>query len=152
MTVSDHILDVAWSDIGTGTIVRWRTPNFIKYGRVLHRKDRSLTVQFTDDGPPRAIPDARWYYVQFKQFGLKAEESLCVLKAIPVKSKSFQPATDAHEDFIHASQVAEYLNWDEKQVRRYIRRGTIPAFKDQFGRWVVRRGQLIELAGKHGWV
>src|SRR5688572_20526814 len=82
MAEADVIIDKAWSDIGPHDFVRWVTPRFVKYGRVLEHKrgDAGLLIQFIEDAKPRAIPDAKWYHGQFKLLGDKAEEHLCVIE------------------------------------------------------------------------
>ena len=153
MNSSDRTIDEAWSNIGQNNTIRWVTPRFVKYGRVLARKGRSMRVQFFDEPNERAIPDAKWYFGQWKMFGDEAEEHLCVVEYQPtMRGSTIPPAEFAQDNWLNVTDVAELLNWDEKRVRRYIRRGHIPAHKDNYSRWVVSRERLRDLAAKHGWV
>lgn len=157
---SDKVIIKAWSDICPGDFIRWRTPRFIWYGKILkiHSKprDRSMLVDFMEEQSPRAIPDAKWYHAQFCLYGDEAEEHICVVdyhewyKAPP--SDPFIPeAEDAHDVWIPVYQAAEFLGWDEKRLRRMIRRGHITAHKED-GRWIINRNRLREVAAKHGWI
>lgn len=157
LSAADTVLDKAWSDIQPPDFIRWVTPRFVKYGRVLKHADRSLLVQLLDEDRPRAIPDAKWYYSQFKLRGPNTEEHLCVVQyrpehdGPPVVLAGIPEAEYAQDVWITASQAAEFLNWDEKQVRRYIRSGKIEANKRD-GRWIIHRERLRDAAAKHGWV
>lgn len=148
-----RVIDKAWSNISPGDVVRWATPRFIKYGVVISRSGNSLSFRCEQEDRAIAIPDAKWYFVQGKMHGPKAEECLVVLTELPKKSPPRRPDAQAsvYRDFMTAEDVAEYLNWDQKEVRRKIRRGVISAHKSE-GRWMIPRQHLLDQAAKHGWV
>lgn len=154
---ADVVLDKAWSSVSGGDTVRWITPRFVKYGRVLERKDRSLKVHFFGESTARAIPDARWYFTQYKM-NPQAEEQLVVVQYTPLMLEPTPPpaipeAADAHDVWITVNEACEMLNMDAKQLRRYIRRGHIPAHKDKAdGMWRIHRDRLRDIAAKHGWI
>lgn len=152
---TDRVIDMAWSDIQVGMFIRWATPRFIKYGRIVTRGGNSMSVQFIEDASPRAIPEAKWYFVEGKR-DPQAEEHLVVIDYAswyngPPVVPFIPEVQDAHEVYISAAQAAEFLSMQEKQVRRYIRQGKIPAFKRD-GWWVINRERLREAAAKNGWI
>jgi excisionase family DNA binding protein len=152
MTDEVKVIDKAWSNISPGDFVRWATPRFIEYGVVISRSGNSLSFDSIERDRPVVIPDAKWYFVQGKMHGPRAEECLVILNELPKKSVPRQDAqATVYRDFMTAEDVAEYLNWDQKEVRRKIRRGVIPAHKSE-GRWMISRQHLIDQAAKHGWV
>lgn len=156
MTHTDQVIDMAWSDIQVGYFVRWATPRFVKYGRILTIGGNSMSVQFIEDKNPRGIPDAKWYFVQGK-LDPHSEEHLVVIdykqwysgdEPKPDRSKLHRRT---HVTWISVSAACEMINMDQKRVRRYIRRGIIPARK-QDDRWLVNAETLRELAAKNGWI
>jgi hypothetical protein len=157
--MNDIVIDKAWADVQPFDFVRWATPRFVKYGRVIehHKGSRSLLIHFVEDAQPRALPDAKWYYTQFKLKGPDTEEHLCVIdyqawyNGPPVEP--FIPlAENAHELFINVHEACEFLGFDPKRLRGYIRRGVIPAFKDNQDQWRMNRERLRDVAVKHGWL
>lgn len=155
--MNDEIIDKAWSDVQPPDFIRWATPRFIKYGRVLAHKERSLLVQFVEDAQPRAIPDAKWYYGQFKTRGPEAEEHICVIdyaawyNGPPVEP--FVPLVHDDEGVdLTVNEAIEIVRMEAKQFRRLIRRGVIPAVKDSNEQWRIDRDVLVTLAAKHGWL
>lgn len=153
--MSNTIIDKAWSDISPGDPVRWATPRFIKYGVVLARKGRSITFQCADEPRPVVIPDARWYYFQFKMYGVEAEECLCILRELPAGPSVRTPklVDDSSDDpMLSVNQACEILGMDPKQLRRYIRRGLVTATKNRDGQWQLQRELLMSLAAKRGWL
>lgn len=156
---TDLVIDKAWSNIGPGDFIRWATPRFVKYGRVERAKARSLRIMVAGTTDIVAIPDAKWYHAQFKLYGLAAEEHLCVidydewLYGLPKPFESL-PVDHVLSElaWISVKEAIELIPMDPKQLRRYIRKGTIPAHKDSNDQWRINREQLMSLAAKYGWV
>lgn len=155
--MTDTVLDMAWSDIQVGYFVRWATPRFVKYGHVKKVDNRSMIVSFLDSLKPTVLPDAKWYFVRGKE-NPEAEEHLVV---IDYKQwwhgdhTEWQPIVEGHPlvaETISVNEACELLKMDPKQMRRLIRRGTIPAYKDQNDTWRVYRTNLMEISAKHGWI
>lgn len=151
--MTDPVINKAWSDIYPGESIRWATPRFIKYGRVLERGSNSMLAQFDDESRPRAIPEAKWYFVQGK-ISASADEHLVIIDhpVLPTTPQSFlkqQPA-DSNQ-WVSVPQACELIRMDPKQLRRHIRRGVIPAVKRD-DRWVIDREALQGVASKNGWI
>ena len=155
--MNDKVIDKAWADVQPFDFVRWATPRFVKYGRVLeHPKgSRSLLIHFVEDAQPRALPDAKWYFTQFKLKGPDTEEHLCVIDYAEWYNgpppEPFVPKTD-EADELTVNEAVEIVRMDAKQFRRLIRRGVIPAHKDLNEQWRIDRDVLTTLAVKHGWL
>jgi Helix-turn-helix domain len=153
--MTDKVIDKAWSDIQLGDFMRWATPRFVKYGRVVKRDGNGMTLQFIEDANVQVIPTAKWYFVQGKLNPDSEEHLVCIDYSewfnAPYSEPFIPPAEYADEVWIHVFQVAEMLRWDEKEIRRKIRRGIIPAHKKD-GRWVIHRERLRDIAAKHGWL
>lgn len=152
--MTDTIIDKAWSSIQIGDHVRWSTPVFVKYGVVTKTPGgRSMVFRFTDDPSDRVLPDARWYFVEGKR-SPNDEEHLVVI-ASPASVEGWTRLEPSHliseSTWKSVDEVAEYLNWDTKKVRRYIRKGTIVAYKRD-DRWRVNGERLKAQAAKSGWV
>lgn len=148
-----QVLDKAWADLSPNDIVRWRTPRFVKYGRVISRKGRSLLIRFAGDDRDTAIPDGKWYHLQFKMYGESADEYLITVDSYPEGSLNeslIDPA--AHDDMITVREAHEILGIDPKQLRRHIRRGKLPAERNAEGYWVMNRDRLLISARKYGWL
>ena len=151
--MADRVIDMAWSDISPGHYLRWATPRFVKYGRVLERGGNSMRAMFDDERGPRAIPEAKWYFVQGK-ISASADEHLVIIEppAIPTTPHSFlksQPVESGQ--WLSVQQACELIRMDQKQLRRHIRRGVIPAVKRD-DRWVIDREALQGVASKNGWI
>lgn len=144
------MIDMAWSDIHTGLLVRWATPNFIFYGRVVKRRGQSLVLRSIEDESLRHIPDARWYFTRGKE-DVWGSEVLFVIDCLPDRPEAVDPP-DPDEDFILVQEACELVLVDPKLVRRYLRRGKLLAHKDLEGRWQIHRGQFLELAVSRGWL
>lgn len=151
--MADIVIDMAWSDVHADMFIRWATPRFIKYGRVLKVGNNSMSVQFIEDASPRAIPEAKWYFVQGK-LNPEAEEHLVVIdyddwyNGPPVEP--FVPAAIRGE-FISVNEACEMIRMDPKQLRRHIRRGVVTAVKRD-DRWVIDREALQTIASRNGWI
>lgn len=148
------VIHKAWSDIGPNDKVIWVLPNQVRHGVVVERKDRSLVVAFWEEDRPRAIPDARWYYVNYRK-DPHATEALYVVDEFPETLPSIPTVDrDRDNDFLYAFQLAELLNMDEKQIRRHLRNGVFPtAFRSKLdNRWQVMRRHALEVANKRGWI
>lgn len=142
---------MSWSNVQVGHFVRWSTPRFVKYGVVLNVKGNSMVIQFNGDDRATVIPDARWYYAIGK-LDPNAEEHLVVLQAKPARlSPIIHKVKQGHTAWITVQAASEMINMDPKQLRRYIRRGTIPATKDE-DRWKIDGEALKALAAKNGWI
>ena len=156
VTMHDQIIDKAWADVQPHDFIRWATPRFVKYGRVLEHNGHSLKVQFVEDAQPRAIPDAKWYYGQFKLLGPDAEEHLCVIDYSAWYTgpppEPFVPRGQDDDTELTVNAAIEIVRMDAKQFRRLIRRGTIPAYKDRNDQWRIDRDLLMTLAARHGWL
>lgn len=100
-----------------------------------------------DDGRRRAIPLADWYLEQPSD----AREHICVITDDEVDLPLLNQTLDATERFIYVREAAEMAKVEEKQLRRYIRKGELSAFKDN-GMWMVDRDRFISFAGEHGWL
>lgn len=153
--MDDQVIDKAWSSIQVNDFVRWATPRFIKYGRVEAVGGNSMRVRFINDAQARAIPEAKWYFVQGKANPEAEEHLVCIdYKAWyngPPIEPFIPPADNAHDQYISVETACEMLNMDAKRLRRYIRRGVIPAFKRD-DRWVIPREALREAAVKNQWL
>lgn len=150
---SDRVIDMAWSDIQVGMFIRWATPRFVKYGRVIDRKGNGMRAMFFDDAHDRAIPEAKWYFVEGKR-DPHAEEHLVVIdyphdRGSLGYAKPQRPAEG--NELISVLAACELLKMDPKQMRRQIRRGVIPATKKD-DRWVINREALNAVAAKNGWI
>jgi hypothetical protein len=151
--MTDEVIDMAWSDIHVNMAVRWATPRFVKYGVVLLCKGNSMTCLFDGDSSPRAIPEAKWYFVQGK-LNPETDEHLVIIKRpeIPTPPRSFlksQPAITGQ--WISVTEACEMIRMDPKQLRRHIRRGVVMATKRD-DRWVIDREALQTVASKNGWL
>lgn len=138
--------------------MRWVTPRFVKYGVILSRKDRSLSIDILDEDRPRVLPDGRWYYSQFKIHGTNTDEYLAVIDAIPEGTTIdhlFRSLTVNDEgqsvEALTVNEACEMIRMDPKQLRRHIRRGTIPATKHD-DRWLIDGEALRSIAAKFGWI
>lgn len=131
----------------SGTRVRFATPLSIIYGKVLAHKPPSLTLM-TDDGKRRIIPLADWYLEQAPT----AQEHIAVVDADegepPLPERSLD---DAHDRWLLVHEAAESARVEPKQLRKYIRKGLLPAFKRD-GVWHIPRDEFISFAGDHGWL
>lgn len=145
--MTDQVIAMAWSDIHPGIRVRWATPRFMKYGVVLRRDGRSMSIDFTDEDRPRVIPDARWYYVQPET----GEEHLRVIAEIPDDLTIFFKKPNLTPDWITVQEACEMVKMDSKQLRRYVRKGTVIARKRE-DRWMIERDQFISTAMARGWL
>lgn len=143
------IVELAWSDVHRGQFVRWSTPRFVKFGRVVSRKGQSLTVNFGGvDAKATVIPDARWYFVRGKE-NPDAEEHLVIVdELLPEVFRTAEP----DDEVITVQEACELVLVDPKLVRRYIRRGKLGAVKDREGRWQVHRGHFLDFAVERGWL
>lgn len=156
--MNDRIINKAWSDVSPGDFVRWVTPRFVKYGVTLTKAGNSMTFDFLDEHRPRVLPDARWYYAQFKIHPELPEEYLCVIEALPdgaTIEHLFRGLKDDGTSAEHSVSVAEacdILGMDPKQLRRHIRRGVVTASKNRDSQWVIDRDHLMSIAGKRGWL
>lgn len=156
--MADQIIDKAWSDVSPRDFVRWVTPRFVKYGVIIRKAGNSLLLDILDEDRPRALPDGRWYYAQFKMHGTGTDEYLCVIDAIPdgvaidhlFQSLTVNEAGQSVEG-LTVNEACEMIRMDPKQLRRHIRRGTIPATKHD-DRWVIDGEALRSIAAKFGWV
>lgn len=153
MTTSpDRVIDMAWSDIQVGMFVRWATPRFVMHGQVLKRAGNSMVIQH-QDGSGRAIPDAKWYFVEGKR-DPNADEHLVIIEppVLPTPPYSYPKQQAANPgQFISVSEACEMIRMDPKQLRRHIRRGVIPAEKRD-DRWVIDREALQSISSKAGWI
>lgn len=147
--MTDTVIDTAWSNIHAGQFVRWATPRFIKYGRVVSRKGNSLVIEDLDDGRTIAIPEAKWYFVQFKMHGPRHEECLFLVDKVFKGKMILEPEADNR---ITVQDACELLRMDPKQLRRHIRRGRIQAHKDRESRWMIDRTHLMEVSARYGWI
>lgn len=150
--MDDDHWDKAWSSIQPNDRVRWVTPRFVKFGRVLSIAGRSASFVW-DDGTKQTLPDARWYFAEGKRESLR-DEHLVIL----VPSELPTPYTRLPDDhvmsdraWISTEAAAEMLAWDMKKLRRYLRSGTIVARKQE-DRWYINRERLQAQAAKQGWV
>lgn len=150
--MDDEIWDKAWSSIQPGDQVRWATPTFIKFGRVLNTAGRSATFVW-DDGKQQAVPDARWYFVEGKRDPMPDEHLVVIQRPTDdvMWLAQHRPVAIVEQGWCSTHDAAEMLNWDEKKLRRYIRRGHILARKHE-DRWEVNREALRDKAAKQGWV
>lgn len=66
---------------------------------------------------------------------------------------SFIPdrSLDASDAFLFVREAAEMARVEEKQLRRYIRKGQLEAHKDN-GMWLVKRDTFLDFAREHGWL
>lgn len=163
--MSDRIVDKAWSNVQSGDFVRWATPRFVRYGRVITHppKSDSLRVEFWQPVEEKAIPNARWYFVQGKMKP-DAEEHLVVIDLTPMEllvragaltDEDNPPLTvkprRSHEPWITVQTACEQLKMDQKQLRRHIRRGVVIAEKRD-GIWYIDQERLRDAAAKFGWI
>lgn len=154
LTETDQVIDMAWSNIQVNQFVRWATPRFIKYGRVLKIGGTSLMVQFIEDARPTAIPDAKWYFVEGKRDPQAEEHLVCIDYQTWYNGPPTQPFIPPHStsgQFISVAEACELIRMDPKQLRRHIRRGVIPAEKRD-DRWVIDREALQSISAKNGWI
>lgn len=133
---------LAWSDVGKGTRVRWKTQTFVKRGTVQSRDKRSMTVLFDAHFQPTVIPDAKWYFVEGKVGNLN--EHLVTIStpspAYPQRQQKGFPLT--HKDtYISPNEAAALLGTDPKNIRRMIRNGKLLAHREG-GRWVLKRSDV----------
>lgn len=154
--MADTVIDKAWSDLQAGDTIRFATPRFIKHGRVLTHKagSDSLLVQFFGEHQPRGIPNARWYFVQAKLKGPDCEEHLVCVEYSPLQLEpepEILQTDNAHDQWISVQAACEMIQMEAKQLRRFIRRGVIPAHKKD-DRWLIHREKLRDVATKHGWL
>lgn len=151
-----NIIPKAWSDVSPPDKVVWILPNGTKHGIVVERKGRSLVVQFWEEHRLRTIPDAHWYYFNYRQRGPDVNEALFVVDEFPHQALTVARITenDSEQGELHASDIAEMLRMPEKQVRRHLRNGVWPQAwrSSQDGRWLVSRSHMIEVAVKRGWL
>lgn len=150
----DTIIDKAWSDIQVGDFIRWATPRFVKYGRVLKVAGNSIMAQFIEDARPTSIPDAKWYFVQWKMNHDAEEHLVCIdyqawYNGPPVEP--FVPAQNFGQQWLSVNEACEMIRMDPKQLRRHIRRGVVMATKRD-DRWVIDREALQTIASKNGWL
>jgi hypothetical protein len=152
MTSTDRVIDKAWSSIQVGDWVRWATPRFIMHGQVAKRAGNSMMIR-DKDGGSRAVPDAKWYFVEGKR-DPNADEHLVIIEppVLPTPPYSYlkQQAVTVGQ-FISVAEACEAIRMDPKQMRRHIRRGVIPAEKRD-DRWVIDRDALQTVAAKNGWL
>ena len=131
----------------SGTRVRFATPLFIVKATVIRHRPPTLVIDVDGQGE-RVIPIADWYLEQPDD----AAEHICVIddadcdSVIPERS-----LPDAHEGWINVRQAAETARVEEKQLRRYIRKGQLPAHKKD-GVWMIDRDRFLVFAGDHGWL
>ena len=152
--MTDLVIDKAWSDISPGDFMRWATPRFIKYGRVIKRDGNGMTLQFIEDANVRVIPQAKWYFCQAKMYGPDAEEHLvCIDYSEWFNGPPVEPfVPPSYDDSVTVNDACEILRMDPKQLRRHIRRGRIEAHKDLEGRWMIDRDMLMTKAARYGWI
>lgn len=134
----------AWSDIGRGDRVRWKTQTFVKRGTVVSRNKRTMVVRFDAHDSDTVIPDCKWYFVEGKLGNLNEhlvtistpapQRSLAAVKLEAIEDEDW----DSH---VSPTEAASIMGTDPKNVRRMIRTGRLPA-KRLGGRWVIRRGDL----------
>lgn len=152
----DSVIQTFWEDVGPGTKVRWATPRAVHYGVVINRVDQSLVLELWDQDKPKVLPDGLWYFIQGKK-NPDGEEHLVILSEFPENfgalSGKLKPRHDgdAAEEFINVNKAIELVPMDPKRLRRYIRQGTVQAFKKD-GQWVLRRSYWLEESSKRGWL
>lgn len=122
----------AWSEVDVGARMRWMTPTFVKYGKVVSKKGRSVRMKFDGESKTTVIPDALWYYCQYKA-GDK-ENSLVVWDG---PTKDAPPLPDnAHDIWQPAAQAAADFGIKVKDLRRWLRSGKVQGHQ-RTGLWEV---------------
>lgn len=128
----------AWSDITPGDRVRWKTQTFVKRGTVIARHKRTIEVLFDSHSRPTVVPDGKWYFVEGKSGNLN-EHLITISTPAPERSTAaLAYSSDHDDDVLSPAEVASIMGTDPKNIRRMIRAGKLPAFR-QGGRWVLRR-------------
>lgn len=139
---------IAWSDLGRGSTVRWRTPTFLKHGTVVERKGRSLRVRFDGDHRDTVIPDARWYFAQSKTARTEAEldrmeSSLVAWKgAAPKHQVDLQPDATG-DDWLTSGEASKLHGVSPKDLRRWLRSGKVQGHQ-RSGAWIVSAVSLSQ--------
>lgn len=131
----------------SGQRVRFATPLRVDLATVLAHKPPSLTIK-RDDGKRVVIPLADWYFEQSPD----AIEHIAVVDTDAVKSQlPDRTPHHSHDDWLLVNEAAESANVEAKQLRKYIRKGDLPALKRD-GVWYINRDEFISFAGEHGWL
>lgn len=137
-------VEKAWSDVQIGERVRWLTPTFVKFGKIMSKKGRAMRVQFDRDPRPTVIPDAKWYFVQHK---LGDKENGLVVWDGDVKAA--QPLPNAHDRYVTAAEASHTFGVTVKELRRWLRAGKVHGYQElglwmvdeqSLGRWMADRG------------
>lgn len=109
------------------------TPTFVKYGKIVTKRKRSLRVQFDEEPRTTVIPDALWYYNQYK-VGDK-ENSLVVWDG-PAQGSPITIAATGETELLPAAQAAAEFGVKVKDLRRWLRSGKVKGHQRQ-GLWLV---------------
>lgn len=131
----------------SGTRVRFATPLFVIKATVVSHRPPTLVIDVDGKGE-WVIPLADWYLEQSPD----SPEHICVIDDADDDSgvpERYIP--DAHDRWIYVYEAAEMAKVEEKQLRRYIRKGDLPAHKDN-GMWMIDRDRFLAFAGDHGWL
>lgn len=134
--------DLAWSEIVPGTRIRWVTPAFVRRGTVISREQRSVVAQFDGLDKKTTIPDAKWYFIEWRH-GRTDEHLVSISTPAPkyrrVKSEKRGKPSDA---LITPAEAAAILGTDSKTIRRKLRSGSIKGERTDSGSWLVDRRSL----------
>jgi hypothetical protein len=144
--MNDKVILIPWSQVAVNMDIRWSTPRFVLYGRILDIQGQSMVAFFTDRNK-RVLPDAEWYYGRSPE----DEEHLVVIQRGEEK-QGYLRSSAFVEEWVTVQAACELIQMDAKQMRRHIRNAVIPAHKDKFERWQIHREKLMEVAVKRGWV
>lgn len=130
----------------SGTRVRFVTPLFLVKATVVTHQPPSLVLS-TDSQDRLVIPLADWYLEQPPD----APEHICVIEGQVDDLSVPEQSLDDSDQFLSVNEASAMAKVEEKQLRRYIRKGELVAEKHN-GMWAINRDRFLSFAGDHGWL